>query len=75
MATVESVVAQTLSLAPEKITDALTFGSVPEWDSLTHVNLMLALEAAFGVSIDEDAMVELTSLGAIRSFLAEKGKL
>ena len=53
------------------LVDDLEFGGIPEWDSLTHVDLMLALEAEFGVTIDEEKMIELTSVRAIRLFIPE----
>ena len=67
----EEVIAGTLRISPTKVTDALAFNAIPEWDSLAHMELMLALEAAYGVSIDEDAMIELTSVGAMRRFLKD----
>jgi acyl carrier protein len=36
-------------LEPVKLTTGLTAKEVPEWDSLTHVTLVLAVEAAFAV--------------------------
>lgn len=71
---VESVIAETLRISPSKVTDTLAFNGIPEWDSLAHVELMVALEAAYGVPIDEDRMVELVSVGAIREFLRNNGR-
>ena len=56
---------------PTRVTDALAFNAIPEWDSLAQIELILALEAAYGVSIDEDRMIELTSVAAIRTFLKD----
>lgn len=67
----EEVIAGTLHISPAKVTDALAFNGIPEWDSLAHMDLMLALETAYGVSIDEDLMIGLTSVGAIRRFLRD----
>jgi acyl carrier protein len=36
-------------LDPVKLTPALTAKEVPEWDSLTHISLLLAVEKAFGI--------------------------
>lgn len=69
MKPVDHVIAEQLRIAPERIRDELAFSEIPEWDSLGHVNLMVALEAEYGVSIDEDAMLELTSVRAIRAFV------
>jgi acyl carrier protein len=68
---VEEVIATTFHISPSAVTDALAFNAIPQWDSLAHMELMLALEAAYGVSIDEDRMVELTSVGKIREFLRD----
>ena len=65
----EEVIAGALRISPTKVTDALAFNAIPEWDSLAHMELMLALESAYGVSIDEDRMIELISVGAIRQFV------
>jgi citrate synthase len=67
----EDVIAGALRISSAKVTDALAFNAVPEWDSLAHMELMLALESAYGVSIDEDRMIELISVGAIRRFLKD----
>jgi citrate synthase len=72
MKSVDEVIAEQLRIPPPRIRDDLAFGSVPEWDSLNHVNLMVALETEYGVAIDEDAMLDLTTVGAIRSFIAAR---
>ncbi len=74
MKSVTDVIAEQLRLPVSRVREDLRFGGVPEWDSLNHVNLMLALEKEYGVTVDEERMVELTSVGAIRSFLALSSK-
>ncbi len=73
MQTVEQIVADTLAIAVDRVTDDLEYNAIPEWDSLNHVNLMTALEQRFGAEIDEDLMVELTSIRAIKAFAARRG--
>ena len=36
-------------LEPVVLTPALSAGDVPEWDSLTHISLLVAVEKAFAV--------------------------
>ena len=69
---ISRLVASTLGIPVERVTDDLAFSQVAEWDSLNHVNLMLALEAALDTEIDEDRMVELTTIRAIRDFAAQR---
>ena len=65
----DQLIADTLKIAPEEVSDDLAYGSLPEWDSLAHVSLMLQLEAEYDIEIDEDTMVELTSIAAIRDYV------
>ena len=69
---ISRLVATTLGIPVERVTDDLAFSEVAEWDSLNHVNLMLALEAALQTEINEDLMVELTTVKAIREFAAQR---
>ena len=43
--------------------------TIDGWDSANHVNLMLALEAEFGVAFEADEIAELTTVGTIRERL------
>jgi citrate synthase len=65
---VRALVAEVLGIDPTEVSDALAFGERPEWDSLNHVNLMLALEERLGVEIGAEQMVELASVSAIEQF-------
>ncbi len=67
----EAVIARTLCIAPSEVTDELAY-QMGRWDSLNHVELMLALEAAYGVVIAGDEVSDLGSVGAIRAWLAAK---
>jgi acyl carrier protein len=49
--------------------------TLPGWDSLRHLELVLALEGEFGVRVPSDLMLELTSVDAIETFLADAGAL
>ncbi len=70
---VERLIAKTLEIDPSLVTDDLSYGDVNQWDSLSHVNLMLELEAAYNVAIDEDTMIELISVKAIKEYVRSRG--
>jgi acyl carrier protein len=45
----------------------------PEWDSLNHINLIVALETEFNVTFDEDEIAGVTSVEDIFAHLARHG--
>ena len=61
--------ARIFEIPESEIHSDMAYGSSEAWDSLNHVNLMLALEAEYGIEVDEELMLELTELAAIRRFL------
>jgi acyl carrier protein len=60
-----AVIADVFGVPGEELGAATVQEDIPEWDSLGHLNLMLALEEAFSVSFSVDEMPELTSVKAI----------
>lgn len=69
---IDKLVAETLGISVQAVRDDMAFGEVPEWDSLNHVNLMIALEGLLQTEVDEDLMIQLTSVQAIRKFAAQR---
>jgi acyl carrier protein len=58
---------------PEASIDATSSqDSVPNWDSLHHMNLVLALEEEFGVTIPDDDAANMMSYKLIRIVLDEQ---
>ncbi len=59
--------------------DKLTFSgalspeTMPQWDSLAHVKLMMACEEEFGVKFSIEETVESTSAASLKAVLAAKG--
>jgi acyl carrier protein len=71
--TLRGVLASTFETRPEAISPSTTQEEVEGWDSIGHINLMLALEESFGVILDVDEMLELTSVAAILGLLDRLG--
>jgi len=74
----DALVARLIELAADVFgvpAGALTADSssdtVEAWDSISHLNLMLAVEQAFSVRIEPEQMVELTSIGRIAEAVAK----
>jgi acyl carrier protein len=65
------VTSQVLNLPTEAITEESSPRTVEGWDSLGHMNLMLALEEEFGVQFSDERILQLLSVGAIVQALRE----
>jgi len=65
--------AAVFGIGADVITDASSPASIEAWDSVRHIQLVLALEGEFGVAFDPDEIPALTSVGAIRSRLERAG--
>ena len=51
--------------------DSDAIDSLPGWDSAGHLNLIMAIEAEFGLQFEIDEMESLTDVAAIRSRLGK----
>ena len=58
---------QSLVLTPQ-----LTAAEVPEWDSFNHINLVVAMEAHFGVKFQTAELESLQSVGHLVALLERK---
>jgi acyl carrier protein len=63
--------AQSLQIAPNKISDELTYNTIPEWDSVAHMALVTELETVFDIMLDTNDILELSSVGKAKEILAK----
>jgi acyl carrier protein len=70
---VQSLLAEAIQVPGEMVTPDLSFGDLPQWDSLGHMEVMLRLEEEFGLAIDADTIAQLISIPEICRFLEDKG--
>ncbi len=68
-AIVDKVIATTLGIGEAEVNDTLGYHSIPKWDSTGHVQLMLALETALDIRIQEHDIQNLHNVKAIRAFV------
>jgi acyl carrier protein len=69
------IVSAALSVDLAELTPTSEMYDFPSWDSLGQLNIVLALEARFDCSIDDEALFEnLTKYAFIRSFVVTKLK-
>ena len=62
-----------LAVPRDQLDHATSRETVPQWDSLKHMHLMLALEDEFNVEFDDDEVSDLSSAAALLGAIAAKG--
>jgi len=72
---VRDVVAATFSLASADVSGDIQMGAIPGWDSMGHMQLILAIEDEFGVSFPNYAIADLVTVPAIVRAIEEAGYL
>lgn len=71
----KNVLARVFRISADSITEETAIGTTENWDSLNHLNLVLALEEQFGVSFTDQETVEILSYPLIKLVLAEHNVL
>ncbi|MHC4565614.1 MAG: acyl carrier protein [Planctomycetota bacterium] len=66
---VRAIMVEIFQVSENKIPPDLEQEDLENWDSLQHLNLMLALEQEFEVTLDVDDLATLTSVPAILKYL------
>jgi len=67
---VKQTMAATFRIPVDQVPDDAAPEKVAGWDSLGHIELMLALEMEFSVPLPTEKIVDLVSLEAIEAFLS-----
>ena len=57
---------------PESFLD-LSVGSLPQWDALSHISLLLSIEEHYGIRFSLEEMEELSNMRNIASALKSHG--
>jgi acyl carrier protein len=68
---VRSLAAEVFLAPVEQVSEGLAYGDLPQWDSLGHMDLMMALESRYGVQISTETIARLVSLPEIVTYLSE----
>lgn len=71
MQRVLQIVSDVLREPLEQLSGSSSPNTVDKWDSLNHMNLVLALEEEFGVQFTDDQIMKLLSVDAIVAALIE----
>lgn len=50
---------------------SIAYGETAEWDSVAHMQMVAALEAAYGIMIDTDDVIAMSDYAQIRRILSQ----
>jgi len=69
---IQAVLVEALQVEPELVTPELSFGDIPQWDSMGHMEVMMRLEENFGVEINPDTITNLISVPEICTYIDQR---
>ena len=70
---IREIIAATLEIDLDAVDETTEHGSIPQWDSLGHVNILVALEADLDLVLEAEDFERLTSVAAIVAFAESVG--
>lgn len=69
----KQVLSRCLNILESEIDENTSVDTVPIWDSLKHLELVLTIESEFGVSLTSDQTIEILNYPLIKIVLSEHG--
>jgi len=63
------IIAEALALPSDRVPDDGSMETLPEWDSIGHVRIVLAVEAANGRPLPADAMLRAIDVASVADLL------
>lgn len=66
------IMAQILSVNESEITPNSSPDNLPTWDSLKHMNLVLAIEQGFDISFEDEEIIQMLNYEIIVEIIKEK---
>jgi acyl carrier protein len=66
------VIADVLNLPLAQVTPELSPQDAEGWDSVQHLNLVLAIEQAFGIQLAPEEIEQMQSVGAIFKIVRQR---
>ncbi|MDQ1351745.1 MAG: hypothetical protein QG657_2050 [Acidobacteriota bacterium] len=71
----EKVIRGVFPIEAETIDENWTSDDIPDWDSVGHLNLIMAIQKEFNIKIEIEEMFEVEKLGDIIKILQKKNAL
>jgi acyl carrier protein len=72
LAQVQAIASDIFDVPVGKITGDSSPGTIETWDSMQHLNLVLAIEEKFGLQLSPEEIEEMKSVGAVAALVEKK---
>lgn len=69
---IREIIAGILDVDPEEISEETAIGDLPQWDSLSHIQIISAIEKEFGFHFTPDVMMDLEDVSDIVAAVQER---
>ena len=69
---VKEIIAKVLEVEVSEINDDTAIGDIPEWDSLSHIQIVSSIEKEFGFNFTPDVMMDLEDVSDIVAAVEER---
>jgi acyl carrier protein len=69
---VRGIAADIFEVDPKALNASTSPEQVDKWDSIQHLNLVLALEGKYGIAFEPEEMEQMTNLGEIAALVGTK---
>ncbi|MNW26212.1 hypothetical protein D3C74_29730 [compost metagenome] len=69
----EDIVSAVTGVPAGELNDEAGRATLPQWDSMAHINLITAVEETYSVSFTIEEIQEVNTVGGLRALLQQKG--
>lgn len=69
---VKNLIASTFGISPQSVADNSSGQTIEQWDSVGHINLVMAVEQKFGVSFTMEEIMQMRDVGMLCRVIGEK---
>ena len=66
------ILATSIDVEPDVLTDESSPDNTPEWDSFAHLNMVAAIEQEFSISLTLDEVISMQNLPKITEVVSKK---
>lgn len=65
-----SILSEVFSLPVDQITDDLAYNTFAAWDSLKHLQMVSMIEEEFGIELEMDDIIDMSTIGKVKEITA-----